>query len=250
MPGWFLSFNRALFLGAGTLFVVTGVGRLDVAGHQPPATTGAVLYATHCAACHGLSGTGQPAVFPALRGNAKLADLAFVVGKIRHGSGAMPAFAQLESAEIAGIAPYISTTWDNDFGAVAIEEVTGLLSGPGGAVVTPSEGRQPHYTGAQADDGRLRYLDKCASCHGADFVPDDFSPGLSGAAFEWTWRDRSVYDLFETIRTRMPPEQAGSLSPKEAIDIVAYLLKMNGFPAGSLPLAADSDALATMALKR
>ena len=37
----------------------------------------------------------------------------------------------------------------------------------------------------------------------------------------------------------MPPDAGGSLDPAVALDIVAFLLKANGFPAGPVPLTPD-----------
>ena len=106
------------------------------------------------------------------------------------------------------------------------------------------------YTKAQARRGQDLYKKQCAACHGVTFVPDDFSPGLSGAAFEWRWRARTAYDLFEAIRTTMPPGEAGSLGPPSTAEIVAYLLQVNGFPSGTRELSAEREDLERMLLKR
>jgi hypothetical protein len=41
----------------------------------------------------------------------------------------------------------------------------------------------------------------------------------------------------------MPKTEPGSLSKEEYASIVAYLLKLNGMPAGKQPLPADTAAL-------
>jgi hypothetical protein len=41
----------------------------------------------------------------------------------------------------------------------------------------------------------------------------------------------------------MPLGNAGSLSPEDYTDIIAYVLKVNQFPAGSNELKTDSTAL-------
>lgn len=106
------------------------------------------------------------------------------------------------------------------------------------------------YTKAQARRGQDLYKKQCAACHGVTFVPDDFSPGLTGAAFEWRWKARTAYDLFEAIRVTMPPGEAGSLGPRSTAEIVAYLLQENGFPSGSRELPAEREELERMLLKR
>ena len=106
------------------------------------------------------------------------------------------------------------------------------------------------YTAAQAERGQAAYGDRCATCHGRDFVPDDFSTGLKGAAFEWRWNGRTVGDLFEVTRKTMPPGEAGSLGPRATSDIVAYLLQVNGYPEGPSELPSDAGALKAMKLTR
>ncbi|HVL69708.1 MAG TPA: PQQ-binding-like beta-propeller repeat protein [Vicinamibacterales bacterium] len=116
---------------------------------------------------------------------------------------------------------------------------------------TPSRTTPPArgwYTRAQAQRGRIAYDARCASCHGKDFSPDDYATGLAGAAFDWRWRDRTVFDLFEITRTTMPPGEVGTLTPRTTADIVAYLLQANGYPAGRVELPADPAAMGRMRL--
>jgi hypothetical protein len=57
------------------------------------------------------------------------------------------------------------------------------------------------------------------------------------------WNGLSVGELYERIRVSMPPSNPNSLPPKDKADIVAYLLKQNGFPAGTAELAPEAEAL-------
>jgi S-disulfanyl-L-cysteine oxidoreductase SoxD len=41
----------------------------------------------------------------------------------------------------------------------------------------------------------------------------------------------------------MPKNEPGSLAPEEYADVLAYLLQLNGMPAGERDLPADSTAL-------
>jgi hypothetical protein len=50
-------------------------------------------------------------------------------------------------------------------------------------------------------------------------------------------------DLYEIIRGTMPLDNPGGLSDQEYIDVVAYMLQLNGVPAGRTPLPADAAAL-------
>jgi hypothetical protein len=41
----------------------------------------------------------------------------------------------------------------------------------------------------------------------------------------------------------MPADQAGSLKPEQSADLVAYMFKLNEYPAGATELASDMAAL-------
>jgi mono/diheme cytochrome c family protein len=123
----------------------------------------------------------------------------------------------------------------------------GSLGQEPGTAVTTAGGS---YTEAQAIRGKALYLERCASCHGEDFVPDEFATGLTGAAFDWRWKDRTVFDLYEAIRTTMPPDDVGSLGPQTTVDIVAYLLQVNAYKSGKTELPPKPDTLRQMRLKR
>ena len=112
---------------------------------------------------------------------------------------------------------------------------------PAGAVV---------YTKQQATRGSAVYDERCATCHGADFVPDEFATGLTGVAFDWRWKDRTVFDLYESIRTTMPPDETGSLGPQTTVDIVAYLLQVNKYEPGQEELPPKPEILRGIQLKR
>lgn len=99
------------------------------------------------------------------------------------------------------------------------------------------------YTEEQAEAGLAAYAKSCAECHLEDLAGDGFAPPLKGPEFMNNWNSLSVGDLFERIRISMPPGSPGSVSAKEKADIVAYLLKSGGFPAGTTELAAQAEAL-------
>jgi hypothetical protein len=65
----------------------------------------------------------------------------------------------------------------------------------------------------------------------------------AGSVFEQTWIGRTAYDLFEQIRSTMPMDDPGRMSREEYADIVAYLFRINGFPAGAAPLSSESGPL-------
>jgi mono/diheme cytochrome c family protein len=99
------------------------------------------------------------------------------------------------------------------------------------------------YTDAQTERGLASYKAACLECHGADLTGDGFAPALAGPEFLGNWTDLSVGDLFERIRISMPPSGPAGLKPEEKIDIVAYMLKYNKFPAGKTELEAKLEGL-------
>lgn len=103
------------------------------------------------------------------------------------------------------------------------------------------------YTEAQAERGGKLYANDCAGCHGAEMRAGAGAPSLAGPEFAFGWDKKPLGELFDFIRLNMPPGQAGSLKDAEYADIVAAMLKRNGFPASeasTLPSAkADLDAI-------
>jgi len=86
------------------------------------------------------------------------------------------------------------------------------------------------YTNEQADEGEKTFSNSCSNCH------SDKDDPLSGESFIGTWADRPLYALWEYTTTRMPYRTPGSLSPEEYAAVLAYILRMNGYPASETPL--------------
>jgi len=91
------------------------------------------------------------------------------------------------------------------------------------------------YALEQAERGRRIYLGTCTACH----PPAQFT----GESFAASWSDRRVSDLFALVRSTMPLDDPGGLPEQDYLDVIAYLLQVNGAPAGAAPLAADADTL-------
>ena len=102
----------------------------------------------------------------------------------------------------------------------------------------------------QAHKGHDLYEAHCASCHGSA-LEGQGALRLSGATFRTRWADdrHSVDDLFYIIRTLMPYGQAATLSKQEYIDITAYILIVNGYPAGGQPLPLDPRILKQITIR-
>jgi S-disulfanyl-L-cysteine oxidoreductase SoxD len=91
------------------------------------------------------------------------------------------------------------------------------------------------YSDEQAGRGRATYDTKCASCHDGGTM----GPELWGDAFLASWDSKPVNEFFSRIKTTMPEDAPGSLSEKEILDVIAYVIKTNGFPAGEKSLQSE-----------
>jgi mono/diheme cytochrome c family protein len=98
------------------------------------------------------------------------------------------------------------------------------------------------YTAAQASHGDSLYKATCVKCHGATLGGGEGSP-LVGSAFLGNWRDLTLDQLFDKIRTSMPPDNPKSIATRDVADLVAYLLAQNQFPAGAKVLTDSLDRL-------
>ncbi len=76
------------------------------------------------------------------------------------------------------------------------------------------------YTAEQAIRGQAAYNRTCARCH---------QPTLGA--------------MHERIRTSMPTDDPGTYGRAHIADVMAYVLKVNGFPAGAVELPKEAEAL-------
>lgn len=114
-----------------------------------------------------------------------------------------------------------------------------LLGAVAGASQAPLESRVPTssavYTASQASRGEQTYMNICVSCH---------PPGTySDPAFRDRWNGAPLSELFLLISHTMPKQEPASLTPDEYADVLAYILKINGSPAGKTELPAEPKAL-------
>ncbi len=89
------------------------------------------------------------------------------------------------------------------------------------------------YTEAQATRATGVFGASCAGCHA--LTPEGNRP-LSGEEFWQSHTQKSVTELLTYISKNMPTGNGGSLSQENYNDIVALILKSNGFPAGAAEL--------------
>jgi alcohol dehydrogenase (cytochrome c) len=96
--------------------------------------------------------------------------------------------------------------------------------------------RTGHYTQAQAAAGAVVYSAKCSQCHGVN-LQGQSGPALVGAVFQaYVGKSGTAASLYDFIHTQMPADKPGSLSQQQYLNVTAFILSRNGYPAGDLPL--------------
>jgi mono/diheme cytochrome c family protein len=99
------------------------------------------------------------------------------------------------------------------------------------------------YTPAQVASGKVIYTRSCTVCHLESLAGGvNEAPALKGKQFLSDWEGKPLRSLFGRLISTMPSDDPGSLSEQETLDVVAYLLQENGYPAGKKPLG-PPDAL-------
>ena len=91
------------------------------------------------------------------------------------------------------------------------------------------------YSAAQAERGKATFETSCSGCHGADLTGGR-GPALAGTPFRTKWNNEAVIRLLRLVMETMPRGDPGSLSEETAADVIAYMLSVNAFPAGSAEL--------------
>ena len=89
------------------------------------------------------------------------------------------------------------------------------------------------YSDAQAMRGEPLYVEDCAYCHGVDLQGTVAAPPLTSAALAARWQGKTLADLFDYQQAFMPWNSPGGFRRAQNVDILAYMLKKGGMPAGS-----------------
>jgi S-disulfanyl-L-cysteine oxidoreductase SoxD len=95
------------------------------------------------------------------------------------------------------------------------------------------------YTDAQAERATAVFSSTCSRCHTLTSDGNGNRP-LSGDKFWEGFTQKSVTDLLTFVSKNMPNGQGGTLPAATYNDLVALILKSNGFPAGTTELAPES----------
>lgn len=202
-----------------------------------------------------------------------------------HFQSAMPPWAHLGDAELAAVLNHVAVSWGNadllaegttlfapaDIAAERGKGITGLdvhairtavlglatttddasESGDSGAddVVLLNDDTG-YFTAAQAARGLEVYRESCSSCHGQTLRGGLHGPALTNLAFFRTWGDRSFDSLFTFLSTQMPINNPGGLRSDQYLDLAAYWLEFNNYPAGDIPLTRDPQVLGNIPIER
>lgn len=96
------------------------------------------------------------------------------------------------------------------------------------------------YTEAQAARGAEINEAVCRECHDdEEFV----------GAFIRSWAGASVAALYDDIYSLMPEDQPGSLPPQQYVDVISYILQLNGLPPGEVELGVAREMLESVAIQ-
>lgn len=102
------------------------------------------------------------------------------------------------------------------------------------------------YTADQAKRGEKLYEKHCAACHGADLEGVGIIPPLAGPGYVKSWDGKSVGDMVEHQQKTMPTDDPKKLTRQEHVDVIAYLLSVNKFPAGAGELPQEAERLSAI----
>lgn len=117
-----------------------------------------------------------------------------------------------------------------------------------GAMCGSKDAKPPSlFTSAQADAGKTKYADNCEQCHGPS-LEGRAGPALKGKHFANPAANFHVGDIFTIVSQNMPATQPASLPQDDYVDIMAFLLRENGYPAGSTKLTFDDAKKSTVPL--
>jgi mono/diheme cytochrome c family protein len=95
------------------------------------------------------------------------------------------------------------------------------------------------FTDAQADRAAGVFSQSCERCH---TLGAQGNRPLSGEKFWEGYTQKTVADLLAYVKANMPNGQGGSLPAATYNDLVALILKSNGFPAGTSELSPETVA--------
>jgi mono/diheme cytochrome c family protein len=96
--------------------------------------------------------------------------------------------------------------------------------------------RDSVFSDAQADRGAGVFSEICSQCHSLDQFRGD-------AGFLKNWEGRTFLDVFQQLSSTMPNDNPGGLSRRQYVDVMTYLLREGGHPAGRADLSVGESSL-------
>ena len=96
------------------------------------------------------------------------------------------------------------------------------------------------YTEPQARRGQRAFRQVCSDCH--------YTSEFKGPVFTDVWARRTARDLYRELRRTMPDDNPGGLPRQTYVDVMAYILELNGYPAGPDELPPDDEVLGSFRL--
>jgi hypothetical protein len=86
------------------------------------------------------------------------------------------------------------------------------------------------FSSARLDEGRRLYTDQqCALCHGETLRGSPGAPPLADAGFRQAWQGRSLGELFDCLKSTMPPGRGGALPDADYVRLLGVILDANGW---------------------
>ncbi|HEX3466839.1 MAG TPA: c-type cytochrome [Candidatus Elarobacter sp.] len=113
-----------------------------------------------------------------------------------------------------------------------------LLAGPAVSQAGASGAAAPAlYTSAQAAAGAKVFASQCSTCHG-EHLEGGVGPALTGPNLVRLAKKTklAVGDVFSFLSLQMPLNAPASLTHDQYVSVMAYILKVNGYPAGATAL--------------
>jgi len=93
----------------------------------------------------------------------------------------------------------------------------------------------------QVNAGAESYTTNCATCHGTNLEGTPLGPLLSGSAFLSQWGTQSPSNLFNNIKSNMPPGGNENLTDADYLNLVAHIMGVNGVANTNPALTISSD---------
>ncbi len=137
----------------------------------------------------------------------------------------------------APLAPH-RTSWQ--VGAVATSADAPNPAQRGWKIVRVSATPTAQFAADQVGPGRKVYAAECAKCHG-DKMQGRTAPALVGPGFAPSSNSTmTVGGIYQYVTTNMPADKPGLLKPVQYVDVMAFLLRANGYAPSGKPMTAQA----------